>query len=291
MWLTVALGGFLLFLAYHFVKFWILDPWLVYRGLRSQGIPGRYTPIVGDIFRMRRALLTDKHWSYTKDMTTEFGDYYQISFGPIVGLLVSDPLLIQDVLKTHVRSYHKSIFIRLMLRTIIGYNNLILAENDTHAHHRRLIAPAFHHQNLNSMTSLMVQTASRHLAKWARSARRNQNNVLTIDVHKEMALLTLNILAGCVFGMSIQNGKPIHETVSQNITAALNETEKRAFNLLGIIPLVNRLPLPSKLRIDSSMRDVRRIVQHIIDERKKGLSKSACKGLIQILALLGSIFT
>ncbi|CAF1301007.1 unnamed protein product [Rotaria sordida] len=93
-----------------------------------------------------------------------------------------------------------------------------------------------------------------------------------------MAHLTLNILAGCVFGMSAQNEKPAYETVTRNIAVALDEVEKRAFKLLAIIPLVNRLPLPSKLRIDASMREVRRVVQHIIDERKKGLSKSACKG-------------
>ena len=290
MWLTLALGGVLLYLVYHFVKFWIVDPWLVYRDFRSQGIPGRHTPIVGELFRMHRALLADKHFSYATEMANEFGDYFHISFGPVVGLLVSDPLLIQDVLKNNVRAYHKSNFIRLMLSTVIGDNNLVLAENDTHARHRKLIAPAFHHQNLNSMISLMVETASRHLAKWKLSGRRNHDAVLTMDVHEAMGHLTLNILAGCVFGMSIENEKPVHETVSQTIAAALKETEKRALNLIGIIPLINRMPLPSKLRIDASMREVRRVVLHIIGERKKGLTKSACKGSTQTLALFATIF-
>ena len=280
MWLTVILGGIVLLLIYHLAKFWILDPWLVYRHFRSQNIPGWYIPIIGDLLALHWAMVNNKHLEYATEMTKKYGDYYQMSFGPIVGLLVSDPQLIHETLKTNVRAYHKSVFVRLMLDNIIGGNNLILAENDTHAHHRRLIAPAFHQQNMNSMVSLMVETASSYLNKWTVSTSKSGSQVLTIDVHKEMAQLTLNILAGCVFGVSAQNEKPAYETVTRNIAVAINEVEKRAFRLLSIIPLVNRLPLPSKLRIDAAMRDVRCVVQHIIDERKKGLSKSACKGSI-----------
>jgi hypothetical protein len=48
--------------------------------------------------------------------------------------------------------------------------------------------------------------------------------------------------------------------------------------MIGIIPIINCLPLPSKRRIDQSKKNVKYAVQHIIDERKKGLTKSACKG-------------
>jgi hypothetical protein len=49
-------------------------------------------------------------------------------------------------------------------------------------------------------------------------------------------------------------------------------------NMITIIPIINQLPFPSKRRIEKSKRDVRVVIQRIIDDRKKGLTKSACKG-------------
>jgi hypothetical protein len=43
-------------------------------------------------------------------MATKFGDYYHTSFGPVPCLNISDPSLIEGVLKTNVHAYHKSTF-------------------------------------------------------------------------------------------------------------------------------------------------------------------------------------
>ena len=93
-----------------------------------------------------------------------------------------------------------------------------------------------------------------------------------------MTNLTLDIVTGCVFGTEIINDQHVHETIGQSITIALKEVEKRMANLIAIIPLVNQLPLPSKQCIDQSRRDIKHIVLNIINQRKEGLTKSACKG-------------
>jgi cytochrome P450 len=179
----------------------------------------------------------------------------------------------------------------VVLRMLIGNENLLTGENETHTRHRRLINPVFQHQNLNSMISMMVQITSCFLDKWAQCASREKDKTITIDVREAMSRLTLDILAGCVFGMSITNDEDMHETVYRSVTVIFNEIEKRLFNLIAILPLVNRLPVPSKLRIDKSTRDLRRVVQRIIDERKKGATKSTAKGSIRGLCFLYSIHT
>jgi cytochrome P450 len=115
--------------------------------------------------------------------------------------------------------------------------------------------PVFQHQNLNSMMSTMVEITSCFLAKWTKCACKDNDKTISIDVHEEMARLTLDILVECVFGTS------------------------------------NRLKFPSKLRIDKSMRDPRRFIQGIIDERKKGFTKSTAKGSIRIIFLVCTLFT
>jgi cytochrome P450 len=279
---TLLLVGILLFLLYRFIKFWILDPWSIHRDLWNQGIPGEYIPIVGELLGRRRAILDDDPFSYTNKMSDKFGDYYHSSFGPQVCLNISDPSLIEGVLKTNVRSYHKSALARLILGAVLGYENILLAEDEKHNRHRRLVAPVFQHQNINSMISLMVERTSGFLTKWKTATTNDKSHSLTLDIHEEMTNLTLDIITGCVFGTEIIEDQHVHETIGQSITIALKALEKRMLDMIGLIPLINKLPLPSKKRIDQSRRDIKHIIRNIINQRKKGLTKSACKGLIII---------
>jgi cytochrome P450 len=197
-------------------------------------------------------------------------------------LNISDPSLIEGVLKTNARSYHKSALARLLLGALLGYENILLAEDEKHNRHRRLVAPVFQHQNINSMISLMVERTSGFLTKWKTATTQDKDHSLTLDIHEEMTNLTLDIVTGCVFGTEIIEGQHVHETIGQNITITMQALGKRTLNMIGLIPLINKLPLPSKKRIDQSRRDIKHIIRNIINQRKKGLTKSACKGLIII---------
>ena len=274
----LLLLGILLFLLYRLIKFWILDPWSIHRDLWSQGIPGEYIPIVGELLGRRRAVLNDDPYSYTRKMSEKFGDYYHSSFGPRPCLNTSDPSLIEGVLKTNVRCYHKSAIARSVLSSLLGYENILLAEDEKHSRHRRLVAPVFQHQNLNSMISLMVETTLSFLTKWKTATKNKKDHSISLDIHEEMATLTLDIVTGCVFGTEIINDQHVQETIGQSVTIAIKELEKRMLNMIAFIPLLNQLPLPGKQIIDRSRHDIKNIIRTIINQRKKGLTKSACKG-------------
>ena len=267
----------LLFVGYRIIKFWILDAWSTQRDFWKQGIPGRYIPIVGDLFDRRKAFLNDNPYAFSEEMAARFGDYYHGSMGPKAYLSISDPSLIEAVLKTNVRSYHKSALGQTILGSVLGYENLLLAEGENHTRHRRLIAPVFQHQNINSMLTLMAERTARFLDKWTTLANEN-NHPLTLDVHEEITSLALDIITGCVFGTDIIKDRYVHETIFRSLTVALKEIEKRVFNMLALIPIINQLPVPGKRLIDQSRQNIKQIVQNIINQRKSGLTKSACKG-------------
>lgn len=124
------------------------------------------------------------------------------------------------------------------------------------------------------MISLMVERTNHFLNKWTK----DKNHPLTCDIYKEMTNLTLDIVTGCVFGSEIINDDKIHKIISQSISIAVKEMEKRMLNMIAIIPLINQLPLISKQRINKSRKNIKYVVQNIINQRKKGLTKSACKG-------------
>lgn len=278
---TLILFGILIFIIYRLLKYWILDAWNIHKDLWSQGIPGQYIPIVGEILNIRRAVLSGDPLGFNLEREKQFGNYYHTSFGPTPRLIISDPSLIQGVLKTNARCYHKSNLMKMILGTLLGYDNLLIAEDNIHTQHRRLIGPVFQHQNINSMISLMVDITKNYLHKWTIDLENYQikENDFNLDMHNEMTRLTLDIVTGCVFGSGLMKNENFRNIIYQNVTTTLEDVEKRIHNMIAIIPFINRLPLPSKQRIDKSKRDVRLVIQQIIDHRKKGLTKSSCKGL------------
>lgn len=278
---SIVFALVIFYLCYRLIKFWLIDPWLTHRAFWSQGIPGYYTPILGDILPMRRAVLADDPTSHDTLMEKKYGSYYHASFGPTVRLILSDPLAIHAVLKTNARAYHKTRFLRLILGDIFGNDNLVLAEDDIHRQHRSLIAPLFQNQNVYSMLSLMIEMTNVLLDKWTAQLNHihTANQSLSLDLNEEMSCLSLDIVSGCIFGGGLMDDGYARQTICQNVIKTMHDLEQRVFNLIGLIPIINQLPLASRRRIDRAKHTFRTIVQTIIEQRKKGLSKSACKGM------------
>ncbi|CAF1157309.1 unnamed protein product [Adineta ricciae] len=281
--------GCISFVLYRLIKFWVLDPWSIHRYFWKQGIPGQYTPIVGSLLERRRAFLADDPLSHGRRLAEKYGDYYHSSFGPKAHLVISDPSLIEGVAKANAYSYHKSAVGQTILASLLGYGNILLAEGDDHKRHRRLVAPVFQHQNINSMFSLMAQITNRFLEKWTiLSENRATDDPLTLDIHEELSGLTLDIVIGCIFGAETMEDKNVHGIIFQNMNIALKEMEKRIFNMIGLLPIVKDLPLAGKQRIDQARQEIQQVVQNIINQRLKGLTKSTCKGSDLLDLLLAS---
>lgn len=262
-----------LFVFYRLLKYWLIDPWRIHQHYKSQNVPGRFVPIVGEILSLRRSVQSGNPLRHSIEMNRTYGNYRRESFGPVTRLVISDPMLIKGVLKTNVHCYHKANIMRLILGTLLGCDNLIMAEDQIHSEHRRLIEPVFQHQNLNSMISLMIQMTKNLLDHW-----QNNGEEFRLDLQNEMARLTLDIVTGAVFGSGLTKDNRVRDIIYNNVTTTLEDVEQRIITMIALIPIINQLPLPSKKRIDKSKSDVKNVIQTIIEQRKKGLTKSACKG-------------
>ncbi|CAF1466615.1 unnamed protein product [Rotaria magnacalcarata] len=135
------------------------------------------------------------------------------------------------------------------------------------------------------MISLMVEITLKLTRKWSSVATvaADQSKSLVFDVHEEIAKLTLDIVTSCVFGTEIMSDEKMHEIVYRTITESLELMGKRLFNIADIIPIINRLPLSSKRRIDKCISEGKQLIRQIVDNRKKGLTKSACSDLLDLL--------
>lgn len=279
MWFTIILSAIFICVIYRLVKFWLIRPWLVQRYFWKQGIPGRYTPIVGDLLRQRQAYLADKPFSYIEEATMEFGDYYHTSFGPLPCLNISDPKLIEYVLKTNSHFYHKSELAQGIASTVLGTENMVLLEAENHTRHRKLINPIFQHQNVVSMISFMVSIITTFLERWQIETN-EKSYPITLDISKEMSHLTLDIITGCVFGVETMKNQYIHDKIYSSVKIAYEEIQRRIYNMIIVIPILNKLPILGKPRIDQCRKDIKSIVLQMINQRKQGLTRASCKGML-----------
>lgn len=122
----------------------------------------------------------------------EYGTVVAFRLGPRRLVLVSDPNLIEDVLVTQNKRFHKHFATRL-LKPVLG-NGLLLSEGSQWLRQRRLIQPSFSLK----FTDHFVEIVSRHTARlaeaWTQSPRR--------DLYRDMTQLTVQIAAHAFLGIS-----------------------------------------------------------------------------------------
>ncbi len=79
-----------------------------------------------------------------------------------------------------------------VLGPILGESNVILLSGDRHRAMRKLQAPPFHARAMSAYGSVILEVANAHVAKWPRDC--------TIDVHRTMQQISLDVILRTVFG-------------------------------------------------------------------------------------------
>jgi cytochrome P450 len=189
------------------------------------------------------------------------GDVVQLrARGRELTYLVNHPELIRDVLVTNQRNFKKGRALE-RAKLLLG-DGLLTAEGDVHRRQRRMIQPEFHKQHINRYGEAMVALTTRRVQRWTDGQQ--------LDMHAEMAALTLAIAGNTLFGSDVE-----HE--SAEIATALDETFTtfmRTFYLPFGDTLL-RLPLPSSRRFWRSTERLLASVDRLIAERRASPGEQA----------------
>lgn len=125
----------------------------------------------------------------------EYGDIAHYRIGPQHLFFINHPDLIRDVLVTHGRLFHKSRGLE-RARRLLG-NGLLTSEDEFHLRQRRLAQPAFHRQRIAAYAGTMADYAFRVSDGWQEGA--------TVDMHREMMRLTLDIVGKTLFDADVDS--------------------------------------------------------------------------------------
>jgi cytochrome P450 len=168
--------------------------------------------------------------------------------------LVNDPDLVEEVLVTKHKCYHKDPGYSA-LRRLMG-NGLLTSEGEVHLRHRRMIQPAFHKKRIDEYAACMVQFARDFEKVWEDGATR--------DINADMMNVTLSIIAKTMFDADVADD-------TKRVYDALNTVIH--YSELYVNPTIGRifdsLPIPASRRARAAERELNDIVYRFIREHRE----------------------
>ncbi|XP_077210597.1 cytochrome P450 734A1-like [Tasmannia lanceolata] len=202
-----------------------------------------------------------------------YGATFLIWFGPIARLTVTDPDLIREILGSNSQFYEKNESPAL-IRQLEG-DGLVSLKGEKWAHHRRVINPTFHMENLKLWTPVMGQTVVEMVEKWWAMSGAGK---VEIDVSDWFESLTEDVMARMAFGSSCyQDGKAVFRLQDQQMVFAADAYSKVFIPGYRFIPTKKNI---SSWRLD---KKIKKSLVQLIGRRKENSGDGSAKDLLGLM--------
>lgn len=230
------------------------------------GVPG---PSAGDMARAFRSIRADP-LAFLGEVHERYGDLVAFPVpGPPV-LLLNDPADVRHVLRTGARSWGKQTVQYAALARVTGPGLLASADPDWITH-RRIAAPAFHHQRLEAVGTEVLSAADAAVAAWERS-RGPAAPGAAVDVAPLMLHVALEAVGRALFSADL-SGQARRLLDASGDAARLVVRAGRA-----IVPVPDRVPTPLNLRLASARRRLDATAGRLIAQRRASRGRDAGSG-------------
>jgi cytochrome P450 len=258
----------------------------IYDILRKQGVSSEpFVPLIGQTPELRRYRESGRLFEFHEKLTKKHGLIYLYFLGPYPRLSIQEPELIADILgRTQAHNYFKPADLSFRLKPLIGIHNLLVSNGEEHDRARKMLNPAFHFSNLQSMISIMTDETTKTIDILLQSSSSSK-----INLSKKLNALTLSIIASSAFGRSFETIPNAREIVDRAFTEVLAAIAYRASRMIILIPIISQLPYWGKDIIDRSSQDMSHFVDQIIADRRQGRSQSLCAGADLLDLLLSAV--
>jgi len=233
-------------------------------GPRS-GLPGRL------FLQLRRDPL-----AFLTRLTQTYGDITTFTSLGRRYVVLNHPDLAKEVLLTQADAFWKGPALQNS-KDVLG-DGLLTAEGETHRSQRRLMQPAFHAKRVEAYAGDVLD-CTRSLCDTLQKAGDGIAGVcdhsgtrvpFTTDIRPHMMRLTLLIAGRALFGTLLEEETNL---VADSMDALMGSYSRT------VVPwgkLLNRIPLPSTLRLRKAQQQLRALVARMIAKRRGEQSWSGC---------------
>jgi cytochrome P450 len=211
--------------------------------------PGPATDIVGGhLLSLRRDPL-----NFTTENMQRYGGLVHLKLAKYDGYQVTEPDLLQQIMTTDSRIWHKSIVYKGILADYLG-DGLLISDGDFWRRQRKLMQPTFHTKRIQAYAEAMVDYTQRMLADWQVGQVR--------DIDAEMMRLTLFIVGKTLFDVELKND-------SDKIAVALgNMLHDIMDEARSLVNLPDWIPTPLRMRKQRTIQMLQDVIMPIIEERR-----------------------
>ncbi|KAK7304182.1 hypothetical protein RJT34_15291 [Clitoria ternatea] len=197
-----------------------------------------------------------------------YGATFLVWFGPTVRVTISDPELIREILCSKSELYEKNEAPPL-IKQLEG-DGLLSLKGEKWAHHRRIISPTFHMENLKLLIPMMGRSVVEMLEKWKAMGE------VEIEVSEWFQTLTEDVITRTAFGSSYEDGKAVFRLQAKQMLLAADAFQK------VFIPGYRFLPTRRNINCWKLDKEIKRSLVKLIDRRKE----NACGSEKDLLGLM-----
>ncbi|XXG55986.1 hypothetical protein AAC387_Pa03g3525 [Persea americana] len=144
-----------------------------------------------------------------------YGSTYLIWFGPTARLTVADPEIIREVFVSKAEFFEKYES-HPVVRQLEG-DGLLSLKGEKWAHHRKIITPTFHMENLKLLAPVIGKSVVEMVEKWWSMA---ESGEVEIEVSDWFHSLTEDVITRTAFGSNYDEGKPVFRLQAQQMVFA-----------------------------------------------------------------------
>ncbi len=184
--------------------------------------------------------------------TDAYGDVVHLELGPRETYMLTNPRDIERVLVSEWEKFQKP-DLDDAIDDLLG-DGLLLSGGDTWRKQRDLASPAFHARRINGLGNVMVGHTQDALADWQDGDQ--------IDVHLQMARLTVRIIVSAMFGTDISADRV--ERVQENL-----EPLGQRFEPSPVRALVPEwAPTAENRKFDAAVAELEDVLDDILARRR-----------------------
>ena len=203
----------------------------------------------------------------------KYGEVVRFRLGPQVIHLLNHPEYIVQVLQKEARNFDKQTRSARFIKSVTG-DSLLTANGEFWERQRRLLQPAFHHQNIAGFAADMTDATDALRTRWRETAGHGQ----VLDIASEMMRLTYTIVGRTLFRASVGADA---ETIERAMEVILPHT----FGRLGRVwSWPDWVPTRDNRRFRQALGAVDDVVYRLIDQHRR--AQDAGERDLDLLAML-----
>ncbi|CAL9123649.1 unnamed protein product [Musa acuminata var. zebrina] len=194
-----------------------------------------------------------------------YGSTFLLWFGPTARLAVADPNLIREILlsRSDVFERYES---HPLVRQLEG-EGLVSLRGEKWAHHRKVLTPTFHMENLKLLIPFIGNTVLDMVGRLPTSGEE-----VEIDVSEWFQAVTEEAITQTAFGRSYEDGKAVFQLQTQQMVFAA-EAFRKVF-----IPGYRFLPTKKNANSWKLEKEIKRSLVRLIGRRKERLGEEEKPG-------------